>query len=1044
MNSPFQSPEVRVVEASAGSGKTSALSKRYVQLLLFTAQRTPLALKNILAITFTNKAAGEMKSRILDTLKGLALGTLPSVQAQAILTPLDLKPAEVAKLAAGLMEDIIRHYHFFQVQTIDSFMNALLAGCAFKIHLSARFKIERNSEDYLQLSLDELIDQANIQPKVKVLFETFVHQYLFLENRGSWFPKQDLLAVLCALFNQYNTYQKPFVRFPLSGTSIIEDKKDFLKLAAQLKDILPLGMDKRFAGSLENFLRKHPQGFDMDDVSLYFARPSPPLKAGLVLPGEVDRLWQKMRRLLHNICLQEAYGVFNPYVDLFEAVMVNLGRLQTKEDVLFLQQLNKKTRELFDDELMTVEELYYRLATRFQHYLMDEFQDTSQAQWQNLQLMVEEALSSGGTLFYVGDKKQAIYSFRGGHSSLFDELQQAFAHYNVVHETLSYNFRSHKAIVEFNNRIFSVEHLRSFMMAVQAQDNWKDKEICFGPQDWQWLEGVFGSAQQIASPQRNDGAVRVELIAGRKKAERMETTRQKVLAAVKNARQRFGYGDIAILTRNNAQVQRVTGWLVQEGIHAQSERTSDVKNHPVIQELVSFLMFLQTPVDNTAFAAFLLGQVFPKTSGLSSQELQDFLFTCRIQRTKEETSFYALFRQAYPQVWRKYFEEFFNQAGVYPLYELAVSACSRLQVIEFFPDAQGFVMHFLELIKRREEEGCDTETFLQYFEALQDEGRFVPMPPQDAVKVLTVHKAKGLEFPVVIIPFLEMAVRTGTSDKSGGPSFICDPPQSGEEGLHLLRLKESYTCFCEPLRERYCREYKGAFFAELNNVYVALTRAICEMHIFIPERASSSVNLVPLLVPPPMFSAGEFSSPAAVSTVVNARFLSPTQHQEWIKQLTEEFLFESVVQAQARRRGEVLHFCLSKLSNLTGADVQQAIDAAIGLAQPQFEPGHDWPLQQRQLQALMAHSSWQKFFHLPPEAKVFCELELVNHFGDTRRIDRLVVFPQEAWVIDFKTSRLDETGHQVQIDEYIALVKKFYPRHKVTGVLLYTDDIAHE
>ena len=116
----------------------------------------------------------------------------------------------------------------------------------------------------------------------------------------------------------------------------------------------------------------------------------------------------------------------------------------------FLPELNRRARLLFDEGMVSVEELYYRLATRFHHYLLDEFQDTSYLQWQNLELMIEEALSTGGTLFYVGDKKQAIYGFRGGEVKLFDQVKGRFAQFNVQTENLSTNYRSEKAVVEFN------------------------------------------------------------------------------------------------------------------------------------------------------------------------------------------------------------------------------------------------------------------------------------------------------------------------------------------------------------------------------------------------------------------------------------------------------------------------------------------------------------------------------------------------------------------------------------------------------------------
>ena len=166
---------------------------------------------------------------------------------------------------------------------------------------------------------------------------------------------------------------------------------------------------------------------------------------------------------IRGLCLIEARTMFNPYVALFEKVLSGFGRLSRRDDVLFLEELNRKAALLFEEDLVTVEELYFRLAARFRHYLIDEFQDTSLSQWRNLSLMVEEALAHGGSLFYVGDKKQAIYAFRGGESLLFDALQSQLTHFNVEPMNLDRNFRSCPEIIKFNNRVFGLDNLRDFL-----------------------------------------------------------------------------------------------------------------------------------------------------------------------------------------------------------------------------------------------------------------------------------------------------------------------------------------------------------------------------------------------------------------------------------------------------------------------------------------------------------------------------------------------------------------------------------------------------
>ncbi len=304
------------------------------------------------------------------------------------------------------------------------------------------------------------------------------------------------------------------------------------------------------------------------------------------------------------------------------------------------------------------------------------------------------------------------------------------------------------------------------------------------------------------------------------------------------------------------------------------------------------------------------------------------------------------------------------------------------------------------------------------------------------MRVLTVHKAKGLEFPVVVIPFLEMAVRPGSGDRDGGQSFVWD---ESEDGIRLLRLKKSYGVFCEDLKERFNAEYKKEFFAQLNNVYVALTRAKWEMVVFVPERAGSAVNPVWGLIPDDARSAGQVSRPGPLEPEAPPRFLLETSvSRRWIGRLHEDFAGQDLDSAPARLKGEAAHFCLACLGDLNGADVRSSVEDAVGRMTDRF-PSQDAGVYRDWLGRFLQRKDLWPLFFPPSGTQVICEQEIVNRFGDTRRVDRLLVMPGEAWVVDFKTSRKDEASHQKQMDEYVALVRHLYPHHKVKGNIVYIE-----
>lgn len=1036
---PFECPEVRVVEASAGSGKTFALAKRYVQLLISSSHQES-ALRTILAITFTNKAAIEMKARILEFLKKIALHKLSAAEYKEIVAPLDLTEVEAGSRAFRVMEALIRNYNFFQVQTIDSFINALLSGCSFKINLSANFDIRRNTQEYIAKALDRLIDRAVTDKSVNKTFQQFLHQYLFIENRSGWFPKKDLLKILATMFAQSNSFSLGYLAAPLSTEDIFMQKKSILKQMAKLSEIMPIQTHATFAKKLPVFLKDHPEAFDVDDVSDYFCREEFPITKGQMPSRELEETWGKIRRELKQLCEMEAAALFNAYIDVFSMTAEEFRALAVKEDVLFLEELNKKARSLFDDGLVTVEELYYRLATRFHHYMVDEFQDTSRLQWDNLALMVEEALSTGGSFFYVGDKKQAIYSFRGGDSRLFDEVKGRFAAFNVREEVLANNWRSRRNVVEFNNLIFSKENIDRFIWAKQDYEREKNKKnaVGFSSEDMAHIHHVFANAHQHSRPGFEGGYIQIDRIEAEKKEDREELCREKILGLLAGLRGRFALSDIAILTRDNSDVETITGWLLESGIEVQSERTSNIKNNKTIQEIEALLRFFDSPIDNVNFANFIIGDVFAMASGMDSSVFHNFIFELRPRIGKDSTFYlYREFRERFPGLWDRLFEDFFKNVGLYPLYEFTVNVIERLNVIENFPGDRGFVMHFLGVIKHQEEDHGDLSTFLEYFEEPLPEDLFVLVRGHEAVRILTVHKAKGLEFPVVILPSLEMDVKAASGGKDGQQSFI---PQRSEEGIRLVRLKDKYRQFSPELNALYEFEYRQSFLSELNNVYVALTRAVSELYIFVPAKAGSGTNPAQFLIPEDLNEMGEpvLEKPAEKKTAAPLE-LVPSLSRDWMGFLRDEFVDDTLLMREARQRGEILHYVVSFLVNLDKVKLEDCLLAARQSAVAAFPLFHDWAEVFNDVRKLVSVQKLKQFFYVV-DAQVHCELEIVDAAGGTKRLDRLIVGKEFVDVVDFKSTQEARDIQTTQVLEYMKILTGLYPGKKIRGWLVYFGD----
>ncbi len=1041
----YQFPEVRVVEASAGSGKTYALAKRYVQLLMmYDLKEERLPIKNVLALTFTNKAAFEMKERILYFLKAIALDQLKPADRTNILDPLGLDPDIAREKAFHIMEGIIHSYHFFQVQTIDKFINTLLSGCAFTIGLTSSFKIKTTAMDYLQVSLDRLVDQASFDPDVRMMFEEFLNNYLYLENRKGWFPKAEILSVVKALYDQNNTYGLEYERSRSGSKKINEVKRKLLERIKLLDDVLPERTNAAFRKGLKKFIDSHESIFDIDSVP-NFAKEEPPLNKGAQASADVFQLWDVIRTDMARLCHEEAYGLYNPYVDVYQQVMTLFYEDAARDDVLFLEELNKRARNLFDAEGITVEELYFRIATRISHYLIDEFQDTSRLQWSNLRMMPEEALSTGGSLFYVGDRKQAIYGFRGGDVKLFDEIKRDFHDY-VKTEPLLNNYRSQRQIVEFNNAVFSVSNLNRFIAQKEQRERDKktDARVEFHGDDFRELSNVFESSQQQAQPSLDGGYVRIRHVDAGSKDEGVEMTREEVLEVMEGVRGRFEFGDIAILTRNNSQIELVTGWLLDADIPVESERTSDIRENQHIAEFLEFLQFLNSPIDNRAFARFIMSDVFSQATGRPVQEFEAFVFRCREAMLHQRDYYlYQSFRTEFDELWQTYYEEFYQNVGLFPLYELCISAYDRMGCLSNFPDEHGFFMHLLELIKKREEEHSDVASFLEYFENLQGESLYVRMPDQNAVKILTIHKSKGLEFPVVIVPFLAMNVQVGSKSSESAQSYVM---QRHRDHMQLLRLKKTYYKYSDALYQIYRKEYKQSLMSELNNVYVALTRASEELYAFIPQKAGNSFNIANFLVPEEMYECGEPSARPSESRAVEESELTlacETRHN-WMDYLSDEHLASQRLESYAaRKEGTILHSMLARMGDLNGTDIEQIVDECLEVIEFDY-PGLDKVEDYRdRLINILNAQAFQRFFR-PEGARVFTEREVINRLGHSKRIDRLLVFENEVWVVDYKSSAADRRKSHQQVSEYVDILKSLYPDKTVSGYILYLDTYSTE
>jgi ATP-dependent helicase/nuclease subunit A len=1034
-------PHVNVVEASAGSGKTYELARRYIRLLL-TAPSPGLQARAILAITFTNKASIEMKERILELLKKLALGGFRDPKEKAaLLAFLGLGEEEARNAAYAALDSLIRNYNFFQVQTIDSFINAMLSGCAFRLDLSADFRIKTDNSRHIAFGLDELIEKAGHDEEILRMFLDFLRQYIFLENRAGWFPKRELLAVISQLFLDSNAYAGDVVTYPAGRGELYDKRAAVVALMKRLRDTEPAGANQVVFKSFRQRMEKYADHLDIGELARPFCAEELPLRKNQEASLESRRLWARIRAGIGELFEMEALSIFNCYVGIFTQVYTEVRRKASEENIMFLPELNRKARLLFESG-MTVPELYYRLATRFRHYLIDEFQDTSVLQWKNLYLMLEEALSTGGSFFYVGDKKQAIFRFRGGDASLFHSVAKDFEQFSVKVDYLTRNYRSSQEIVEFNNAVFSAENLRRFLAGRQEAEGAKDAAVVLSDDDTRDIIGIFDGSAQVSAPGAG-GCVRILSLEAGQGEDEEEIIRGRLVSLLADIQQRRkSFRGVAVLSRANTDIEKMTGWLLEAGIPVESEKTLNVREHPLIKEIVSLLGFLTSPIDDLAFASFILGDIFAAASGIRKDEIEHFLFERQKRGKKEAVSYlYREFRDTYPGKWEELIDEFFRNIGFVPLYELVVSIYATLRICANFPAYQGFLMKFLELVRVQvKEENADCAAFLEYFAAASDEELYVNVAGTDAVKLLSIHKAKGLGFDVVIIPFLEISIDVGAG---AGRPYLIDA--EGDDGIRLIKINRTNLAFSERLTRIYTAEYKRLLIDELNAVYVALTRAKTELYAFLPAKSGRSLNYCRLLVPEQLYESGTApEQPAMEQEKAGKRLLlEPSAYRSWIPYLKEEFISKTEVQNRVRiLDGTVMHRALFFIGDLRLTDPEAAVRDAVERCRCEFPLYDGFDRVGNKLSAMLSDTRLRRFFY-PGEGAVACEKEIADRTGAVKRIDRVISSAAAVTIVDYKSSKKERESGREQLAGYRALAEETYGK-PCAAFLLYLDEMELE
>jgi len=1008
-------PMYTVVGASAGSGKTRALKQRFIQLLLSTSIPGN-SLRNILAITFTNNAAREMKQRVLDALKSASLGTPGTIEElQAILV---MTPAELQLEADRRIDDILDNYSDFQILTIDSFLSRVFKASALELGLPPDLQIVLDSDALLDEAFDlfarELREGTDSAKLLRDLLD-LLGENLEADDRFIWNPHPYLSEMVKGLYKRIVLTSRELTREDFSA-EIKSTSADLIRLVLQI-DALTNREGLIRADRFETYLTCAKAG-DVDSLVRLKLPSSPAKKTGskpalyAQATADCQPLCDDAARLRQRLIYLKARQYYQPYAEAHALLSRWIESVKREKSQVDIGDVVKRLAAYLKPGI--VPEVYYSLGDTLSHYLIDEFQDTNPIQWDTLEPLVGNALSTAGSLFVVGDTKQSIYGFRGADWKIMRRLQteQIFPSARKDLKTLETNYRSHEQILRFNEDVFQ-KGVPPRVVPGAAE-----------------ASGLATDRQAVRGDFAGKGYVQLVTVTPDEADEDPQAPAQKlqVLQIVNDCIAR-GYrrSDITILSPRNSDIIEISSWLNEKNIPFISHSSLDVRSRKITGELLALLKFLDSPIDDLSFATFLLGDIFAallRETRLSPDrnQLLDFLFTHRLQHRRDH-SLYVRFRQAYPELWAGVFEELYTVVGYLPVYDLVSEIFKTFRLFSIIPGEEASLVKILEVVKDFEEEGENSlKAFLRFAETPSEDADWnIDIPADaDAVRVMTIHKAKGLESKVTVVLLYDAQPRRdGLHLDDDG------------ENVRLIHVTKSDAEESPDLMELYEKKELSHVVDDLNKLYVALTRAEYEMYV-ISVKARRGKTPSEFL---PEQGYGPGDKPTVKQETVLVRDAAALSHELPHVSLrpTE---YDSIALREIRR-GEFVHAVLESIEYVD-ASIDDQLDQAFTRARLQIPFEGDEVSLRSMLRSALTSVDLQPYFERIEGRRVLNEQEFVMADGSLMRMDRVVVDPDIVTVLDYKTGD-EKPGYTEQVAKYMVILRDFYKTSEIRGFLVYID-----
>ena len=1017
----------QVYNASAGSGKTFTLVKEYLKILLQTSD--PKKFQQILAVTFTNKAAAEMKERVINNLRVFSKEDIlvhKTEMFQQLEEELSITDTVLNRRAGKVLDNILENYSAFNITTIDSFTHRLIRSFAFDLGLSLNFDVEMDAKSLLSEAVDTLISKIGKDKELTSILIDFslekanedkswditrelneIAQILLNENDNTHIQKiqekpiQDFIDLKTNLFKKQKNIEQGFIEIGKEGIEIIDG------FDLEHKDFYYSQFPKHFLNLCNN-----PEKLSFDpskglsksiQQNIYYTKNKPDeVKTAIdSIINPLLELYSKSEKLYQEYSLNKLFLSSLIPLAVLSNINKTLDEIKHEKNI----RLNAEFNQIISKNLQEqpVSFIYERLGEKFKHYFIDEMQDTSILQWQNLIPLIANALSQEGTsLLLVGDIKQSIYRWRGSEPEQFlklssSENSKANNPFYIPKQIqpLDINYRSYGQIIDFNNGFF--QHISQFFNKPEYAH-------------------IYVNENQQKQNTKQGGYVQLSFIEEGLKADNKELVyAEKVLQIINNLENEFNKNEICVLTRTRKQGVSIADFLTDNGIDVISSETLLLKNSDKVIFIINLLTYLQNNADKEAHLDILY-----------------FIYEY-FHHTEDKHSFFKSFLDLNIDVFfsRLKSKRIDFEFAVYADLSLYESVEYIIRSFDLNTTSDAYLQFFLdEVLQFSQKKTTETAAFLEFWNEKKDAlSIFVP-EEKNAVRIMTIHKSKGLEFPIVIYPY-ELDIYKELNPK------VWYEISNSEDFKNFNSLLINYNKSLEFTgvtgEELYKAHRNELELDSFNLLYVALTRAVEQLYIILETKKvnenlrTSSQFFTHYLQSVQQWDENQteycFGNPKRISnkTVPSEsnielnELISTSWHSHNIAIVANSsLLWDNEIQ-DSIVYGNLIHELLAHIK--TRDDIDETIETYVikGII------ANNQALEIKKiLTKVTMHPELENYYQ--QNITVYNEKEILTLTGEIIIPDRMIIKDNnEVIIIDYKTGRPDKKYHD-QLNNYASII----------------------